>query len=323
MYKKFTHLSLAILLFLSFVLIDSVKASTAPGLIDRKPGHGDQHVPLTTDLSFQFNQNVVSIDRTKVKFYRKDTNNRYYEEQIKEVKISNDKVTIIPFYQLTFNQEYKIEIEGYSIQLTNGYYSSKLTTNFKTNYMNFHELMAVGNTKLESLLNTYTARKLIVSAPKRYVDEVQIHHKTQGKTKEDPKQTVTESLTNIDILVNDTNISKVNVKILNNKNGKIINNRDAKKMTEGNKTFFTLSHGKLPSNFDVKITVVDRYNETMDELILKVVSEDNLFTEVSEKYKYETAGKSFTLYELVSDENLFNKLLAESNIKKIMVQVAP
>ncbi|MDF0726037.1 Ig-like domain-containing protein [Cytobacillus sp. S13-E01] len=322
MLRFLLNISLIIAITLSFTLLDPVTASTATQkiLVSEKPKSGDEHVPLNTEITFKFNEDIKNFHRDKIKLYVRDIYSSFVEVAIKEINVDGKTVTIIPKDQLIFNRQYKIEVDSYTFELTNGYYPSRISNTFKTSYMSFYDLMVVEKAKLATLLNTYSNRQLIVSAPEKYIEELKINHKKQGKIEDDPTQSITESLTNIDIFLKDTDISRIKVDILNN--NKVIQSRNAKKYTEKNQTFYTLSFGGLPSNFDVKISVIGSDYYTKDELIAKVASGDKLFTEVKEKYTYITAGKSFTLYELLTDDKKFNALLQENNLRKIMVQVA-
>lgn len=325
MTRKIFHVVISVFIFISIFSIDSVFAVTTPSLVDSKPDNWQENVPTNTDITFTFNDEIINVHEENITFYERHTNNNFYEQEIKEIKLSGKSVTIVPKEALHFNKEYKIEIKGYTVELKNGYYIPKISNTFKTNYMSFYDLMVVDNAKLASLLTSYTPRQLIVSAPERYIEKITINHKKKGKTEEDPNQKVTEALTNVDILVEKTGVSKVKVDILSD--NKVISSRYAKKVDDSNgqansgQDIYTLGFGGLPVNFDVKITVFDTSLYIMDQLTVKVASSDKLFTEVAETYNYQTTGKSFTLYELVADEKLFNALLTENDMKKLMVQV--
>lgn len=319
MFQRFTKVFIAIILVLSFSMLDSASAATNPKLVASKPLHQNEQVPINSELSFEFNDDIVRYHKEKIKFYKKGVNNKYYEEPLKDVQLSGKTVKLIPENKLVFNKEYKIEVGGYAFELKNGYYPSSIYRTFKTNYMSFYELMVVDTAKLAELLRTYSNRQVIVSAPERYINEIKVDHKKQGKVENDPSQSVTDSLTNIDILLKNDNLYKIKVQIVSN--GKVLRTDYAKKYTESGKTIFSVSYGNLPVGFDVKITVLDNNLYIMDEIFMKVVSGDKLFTQMNEKYSYKTAGNSYSLFDLVTNEALFNSLLLENNINKIMVQV--
>ncbi|MFD1736953.1 Ig-like domain-containing protein [Bacillus salitolerans] len=327
MFKRGLHIALSItLLFVSLFSLMStneVIAATNPKLEELNPARNAKHVPVVTDITFRFNEKVKRQPHAeKFKFYKKHTNGAYYSEPIKEIKFSEDVVTVIPENRLEFNREYKIEVGTYAIELENGYYPSAITNIFETNFMEFYELMVLDEAKLQGLLQDYTPREIVISAPKRYIENVEVVHKNKGKVANDASQAVTESLTNIDVKIfENEKVSQVKVEII--QNGKVIRSTVAEKASKASdkQEIYTKGFGNLPVNFDVRITVYDSTFRSIDQKVAKLISADAMFSNVNEKYQYKTANKSFTLYDLLKKPEDFNTLLLENDMKKLMVQV--
>ncbi|MFS1517090.1 Ig-like domain-containing protein [Bacillus sp. SCS-151] len=319
MFKKYMIFIISILLVLPFIT-NSASAVTYPNLVESKPEDNDQHVPLGTDIYFEFNEDILEYDINKIKLLRKLSNNNYKEEKIKQVKVSDEVLTVIPENKLLFNKDYKLEIESYSIELSNGLYSRKITHDFKTNYMTFYEVMAVESGEISKLFANYSPRQLIVTAPERYVDKIAVNHKKQGAFKDQVTTDVTDTLTSIDIFVNSKDVEKVKVEIYE-ENTRIATKYAKRYEYSSNRQEYNIGFGNLPVNFDVKVTVLDKNLEIKDKKFVKVVSEDQLITNVIEDYKYKTAGESNSLAELMADPKLFNTYLNEHNMNDIRVQV--
>ncbi|MBY0122296.1 Ig-like domain-containing protein [Bacillus sp. S/N-304-OC-R1] len=302
---------------------NSAGATTYPQIDKTIPAAGDQNVPIDSDIKIQFNSPIVSISAQYIKLYEK-TNGIYYDFPIKTVRKDNQTLLIIPDGTLQFNKEYLVQINGPSIGLQNGTYSQSLSYSFQTNYIDFYELMVINERRLTNLLDNYAPRQIKAFAPDRYINEINIIHKKPGAMKDD--QTSFSGITNIDITTKSNGVDTVHVDIM--KNGKVLQKGyadpvPAKSKGAGQKSLmFDIGFSKVPDFYDVRVTALDSDQKILDSKILKFATENGkMINSYKEAYKYQTAGKSYTLYELLSNDKLFTTLLAESKMQDIKVQV--
>ncbi|WLR50640.1 Ig-like domain-containing protein [Bacillus tianshenii] len=334
-FSRATSLFLSVLLLLSvffaFSQSNQANAASYATIKDTNVDNGDKQVPIDIQPTITFNGTIKNFHKEKISLGLKQTGDKYKEIAIKEIRKSADKLIIIPEKYLEFNETYKLELEDNAVEIEGkNYYKNKKTIRFETNYIDFYDLMVVNDAKLANILNTYTPRELKVFAPERYIEEITVLHKKRGKVEEDARQQVTDSLTNIDVVIKeDTKINRVFIKIkydghtMHSANGKLLEedtgNNNNKQQTET----YTIGFGNLPLAYDLVVTAYNVKNEKLDEQTIKIAADDNLFSEVSEKYDYKTAGLGYTLYDLLANDTDFNDLLTENDMQKLKVQVIP
>ncbi|OEH92165.1 Ig-like domain-containing protein [Bacillus solimangrovi] len=313
-------------IFFSFSQSTKVIAANNARIKDSSPRDGSKQVPVDIEPTITFNDKVLNVHENRIELKLKKSNNKYEEIELKEIRKSGEKLIIVPEDKLEFNKKYVLEIDNNAVELKNGYYRNSRNIDFETNYIDFYDLMVVNDAKLSSILETYTPRELRVIAPDRYIEEISVLHKKRGKVEDDTLQQITDSLTNIDIVTEDTyKVKRVYVKI--KYQGHTMHSGNAIKVTDNDdkrkkgKDLYTLGFGNLPPAYDVIVISYNSKNEEVDKQTIKVAANDKLFQEIKETYKYKTAGESFTLYELLDDDKKFNDLLTENDMKKLKVQV--
>ena len=119
------------------------------------------------------------------------------------------------------NTEYKLEITDHIVLKSNAdsnnitdyqVLDSTVSTaapqsfDIKTGFLTFGNLMSGSNAEINDIITDYTPRRINVTAPIRYIDELKIIHKRQASV----QSNTTESVTNIDISVNDKAIDNTN-----------------------------------------------------------------------------------------------------------------
>ncbi len=313
----------SILLLISFTLlfIKDVQAISYPAIVSSTPSPNNLHTPIDSVITVTYNDKVKNVYSSLVKLYEK-TNLGYTKEVfLQDVKKDNNSIKLITLNELKLNKEYKVVVPAYVVELNNGYYPHEYTFTFSTNYMEFYELMVLNEAKLTQVLSIYSPRQLKVFAPKRHIEEVHILHKNKGKFEDN--QIATDGVTNIDIKTTGTEVKNVHVDI--KKDGRLVNKGFAREFNYDPKTeslSFDIGFSKMPGYYDVIVRVFDSNNLEIDSKTIKFGATDGkLITDIKETYKYETAGKSFTLQQLLSDEKLFNTLMKENAIRKLKVQV--
>lgn len=322
--KNIRKISLVFVFILSILLPVNlpVSAVTYPQIESTSPSASDQNVPVDTDIRITFNERINSVSSGNISVMKVD-NGYYIPVSIKEYRKNGKELMIIPNQPLEFNKVYRVELSGNSVTLQNGVYNQNLVYTFKTNYIEFYELMVVNERRLSNLLASYSPRQIKAFAPKRYIEEVSVIHKKQGAL--DDGQASTEGLTNIDIKTKNEDVKHVHIDIM--KNGKILKKGFANKIVStgagAQKSLqFDLGFSNIPDYYDVRVTAVDGNQNTLDQQIIKFAAEDNkVISKLKETYKYKTAGNGYSFFELLDNESLFTSFLSESPIQSLKVQV--
>ncbi|WP_163099416.1 Ig-like domain-containing protein [Peribacillus alkalitolerans] len=316
---------LTVFIFLLALLVPNVvdvKGSVRYELISSYPLDGAKYVPNGTELSLVFGAKVTKVNPDLVKVYYKRST---YDVKTKiRTVIDNNTVKITPEESLLGDRTYYVELAPYAITFDNGliYPTSKKIRSFSTDYYSFKELFVDSESKLTSLLVSYLPREITVSAPKRYIENVSILHKKKGTVGKSSSQA--GSVTNFDIKTKQDEVSRVRIDIV--QNGSIKQSKHLKVANavvpnlEQGKFLFSLGLNKLPDSFDVNVYVYDIDNQVIDNKILKVVSQDGVLS-IEETYQYQTAGKTYTLYDLLKNASTLNTLMEENEMKRVMVQV--
>ncbi|MEH7344998.1 Ig-like domain-containing protein [Bacillus sp. JJ1532] len=299
------------------------RATTYPQIEKTIPAAGDQNVPIDTDIKIEFNSNIVNVSSQYIRLYER-TNSTYYDFPIKNVRKDGQTLIIVPENMMDFNKEYLVQMNAPAVELQNGTYYQSLSYSFHTNFIDFYELMVVNERRLTNLLDDYAPRQIKAFAPERYINEINIMHKKPGAMKDD--QTSFSGITNIDITTKSDDVDTVHVDIM--KNGKVLQKGFADPVPPKTKgaaqrtLVFDIGFSKVPDFFDVRVTVQNKDQKTIDSKIIKFATEEGkIINSYKESFKYQTAGKGYTFYELLSNDKLFTTLLSESLMQDIKVQV--
>ncbi|MBP2242377.1 hypothetical protein J2Z40_002951 [Cytobacillus eiseniae] len=324
MMNKLKGIGVALILLLSLLipaLDQTVSAASDPSIDQLNPAAYDQNVPIDTDIRIYFNSEVRSISPQYIQLFVK-TNGTYYDFPIKTIKKDGKAIHILPERSMEFNKEYMVRVNGPAVELHNGTYNQHLSYTFQTNYIDFYELMVVNEGRLVNMLTQYAPRQIKAFAPKRYINDISVIHKKTGALT--GEQTSFNGFTNIDINTKSEDVANVHVDIM--KNDKVLQKGYASKVTgaKASKNQFTFDIGfsKIPDFYDVKVTVLNSAQQTIDSKIIKFAAEEGkAISSFKESYKYKTAGNGYTFHELLSKESLFASLLSESLMQDIKVQV--
>ncbi|MGD6842208.1 Ig-like domain-containing protein [Bacillus infantis] len=331
--SRFKHLTIISVLFIlaAGLLLPvewSAKGAPVPQLLSTYPKNGQGMVANDTRIELTFNQEVNDIDKDKVFVYVKQYGGMDPVE-IKQISPGPDnKVFITPAAQLLGGKEYVVSVLPNAVVFKDGpsTFSRHIYFTFKTDYMSFYEVMVSNSSKLTNLLSDYLPRDIIVSAPQRYIEEINILNKQRGKTGTNASQAVTGSATNIDVVTKSANVATVRVdiyegsRLLHKVYAKPVK-ADSTKGKSAETKLFSMGFNKLPKQFDAAVLTFDADGNRIDSKIVRASTDENVFQSISEKYKYKTAGNSYSLYELLEDNKLFDTLLEENEIKKLMIQV--
>ena len=188
--------------------------------------------------------------------------------------------------------------------------------------------MSGSRPEINNLILDYTPRKINVTAPVRYVDELEIIHKRQALV----QNNTTESVTNIDITINDKAIDNSNgdikrITVTPKMNGvplqraKEIDHLNA--VSNAGKKLYDFGFTQLPdtSAFDIEVILYDDNDIPLDVRIVKVPYESNNTTTIKQRDRYRFAGRTFTLYQLLDKPRDLQTLLDENRMDEIKVQV--
>lgn len=201
----------------------------------------------------------------------------------------------------------------------------------RTYFLTFEELMSGSNPEINRIIQDYTPRKINVTAPVRYVDELAIIHKRRAIV----QNNTTESVTNIDITVNDRAIDnqKGDIKriiVTPKMNGVPLQTAKVKDnlnvVSNAGRKLYDFGFTQLPdtSAFDIEVILDDDdydYNKPLDVRIVKVPYETNNTTTIKKIDRYRFAGKTFTLFDLINRPRDLQSLLDENRMDEIKVQV--
>ncbi|RSK28686.1 hypothetical protein EJF36_18430 [Bacillus sp. HMF5848] len=322
-------ITIATIVSLLLLSIIPVTAATTPALDTKYPANSMDDVPVTSYFTFDFNDEVTNVDKTKI-LVKTVLGSTIINFQ--EVKLQGDKLIIIT-PTLDFDKSYNVTIDAGAITLKNGTYNTPISTTFTTqDEMNFRNLMITDPSLLEDLLrNNKTTRDIYVVAPEAYLKEVNIVHKKKASVENVSNGELIEALTNIDIITKKKDVKTVNVTVKDKDDLIVEDNAILVSDTEDSDSdlnTYSIAFSQLPNNYDVIVELKDVNGVTIDEKIIKVVPDSALFSNIEEAYEYETrepgedgTGNEFSLYELITDEQLFNALLLESDLEKIQIEV--
>jgi hypothetical protein len=232
-----------------------------------------------------------------------------------------NKLKVIPNSNLASNTEYRLEIKKDAVKDDSGdpvFDEAVLKRTFSTNSISFLELM-MGGGQITNLINDFTPRQMIVTAPIRYVDKMEIIHRQRGMNGTD-----TESVTNLNISLDDPTNKVVRIVVNANGQEKEINYLNINVPSDS----YDFAFAGLPdSGYDIKVDIYDSVDEEedqnlLDSRVIKVTPSPNKATttlKVADSFKM--AGKSFTLMQLLQKDKDMQKLLDENSLEDLKVQV--
>ena len=261
------------------------------------------------------------------------------------LQTSGKKLIITPNTALKKKNDYKLEItdhivlklgsNGDSLNPDNLVLPSSvlatppLTYKISTKFLTFKELMSGSSPEINSIIQDYTPRKINVTAPERFVEELSIIHKRQALV----QNNTTESVTNVDISINNKIIDNANgdvkrIVVTPKINGvpisgqtKEIDNINA--IPNSGRKLYDFGFTRLPdtSAFDIEVILYDDNDDPLDVRIVKVPYETNNTTTIKKRDRYRFAGRTFTLYDLLNRPGDLQTLLDENRMDEIKVRV--
>ncbi|MFE8696437.1 hypothetical protein ACFYKT_08815 [Cytobacillus sp. FJAT-53684] len=230
------------------------------------------------------------------------------------------------------NKNYILEITNYIVTDTSGAQvlptlTTPLTYSIGTNFLTFERLMS-GAREINYIITDYTPRNILVKSPVRYIEQLNIIHKRQAIA----QGNTTESVTNIDLIINDKAIYNSNgdiryIEVTPKRNGSALQQTkvlDYLNLTpnSGRRTY-DFAFTRLPDTtaFDIEIVLYDEAGIAIDTQIVKVPYDSNSTSTIKQKTSYRFAGKTFTLYDLINKPNDLQTLLNENLMRELKVQV--
>lgn len=158
-----------------------------------------------------------------------------------------------------------------------------------------------------------TPRQIIVDAPKKYIEQVEVLHKKGNSLAE-----TDISITNIDIYTNGEEATRIEVKITGQEPRIITDPFE----DDGIKKKFEIGFVNLNDSFDITIDVKNG-SQPLETMIFRVPEGSSNIFKISQKFSYKTAGKRYSLYDLLSVNNLFADLLVEHKLQDIKTHYRP
>ncbi|WP_108668918.1 copper resistance CopC family protein [Peribacillus acanthi] len=324
--RFFSSIVMTFVLVFAILIPNALPAYALNGILVKSfPQNGATVVSNGAEIRLTFNADVLKVEPSLIYVYFTRSGMSVPVELETPDIVDAKTVILTPSEDLLGDKNYTIQIRPGAVTFKNGVYSYPSYTTylgFKTNYHSFYDLFVKYESRLTGLLSTHLPREITVSAPKRYIQEINVLHKKKGKLNQASTQTSTGSVTNFDIITEEKDVSSVELRVsVKGRDIKKTNARDYIDVDGGDsdEKLFSLGLNKLPDIYDLHITVKDSEGKILDKKTLKVVSNEPI-TEVEQQYDYETAGNTYTLYELLSDSGTFNTLLEENEMSTLMVQ---
>jgi hypothetical protein len=248
--------------------------------------------------------------------------------------ISGTKLRITPVPQLTRNTQYELRITDHVVQDTFLNHILPLTgvvVNIKrrigTFSLTFEQLMAGGNPQINGIINEYTPRNIMIKTPERYIENLEVIH----KRREVVHGLATESITNLDISINDYALYNVNgdinrIEILAKAGNSILRKVELEYLNVTTNTgtrIYDIGFTKLPDTraFDIEILLYDNNDDLLDSRLIKIPLDTNIITTVKQRDRYKMAGRWVSFYGVLSTTRDFQTLLDENRMKELKVQV--
>lgn len=161
-----------------------------------------------------------------------------------------------------------------------------------------------GQFSAENILSFKTPREITIHAPKKVIEQVEVlHKKGDALGKEDV------SITNVDIITTEE-VDTINITVRGVQ--RPITNFES----NGNKRMFSVGYAGLVPDFDIRIEAFGSA-ESFEVMNFRVPEGSSDIFKISQKFSYKTAGKKYTLYDLLAGKNLFTDLLVEHRLEDI------
>lgn len=332
--SKSSKLCISLLVFaiiLVYLPATSAKADVIYATDDVEYLHVDSPIVLKFDKEIKFDSTLVPTPGTPSSTFNGITLFDETDQSVSiRLEIEGNRLNVIPDPALEENKDYRLEITNDIVtDLSRGYVfedeealSSDIEYEFSTYSLTFLELMQ-SDGKITELIKefNFTPRQIMVTAPRRYIDEMEVMHRQKGI-----QEQVTESVTNIDIDIDDPDgkVARIVVKA----GGQTVERKYLNASSNSGSQTYDFAFTGLPDEgtYDMTITVynsVDKEEKEniLDSRVIKVSLEDETTTTVKFKNSYKMAGKSFTLYDLLAKENNLQKMLNENPMEGLNVQV--
>lgn len=232
------------------------------------------------------------------------------------------------------NKDYRLEITDHIVLDNTGanfltFYgtSPSITYNISTSFLTFYQLMS-GSREINQIIEDYTPRKIRVTAPDRYLEEISVIHKRQ----EIVQNSTIESVTNIDISFENKTLDNSfgdvkRIEVTPKRNGVAIQSTqtvDNFNITSNTgKKMLDFAYTRLPdtTSFDIEVVLYDSNDIILDKRIVKIPLESKNITTVKQKDRFRYAGRTFTLYDLLNRPSDLQGLLDENRMDEIKVRV--
>ncbi len=186
------------------------------------------------------------------------------------LEVTGNRLKVIPDPILEPNTDYRLEISADMVTDTSGGFvfdnSPILATNkevyeFSTYSLSFLDLMRGGG-EINDLIEYYTPRQMIVTAPIRYVDEMEVIHRQRGMNGTD-----TESVMNLNIELDDPapnrKVARIVVKAHNQE--KELNYLN---ITSARASYDFAFAGLPDRGYDIKVDVYNSFTDEDEENLL-------------------------------------------------------
>ncbi len=182
-------------------------------------------------------------------------------------------------------------------------------------------------TKVEELIEDFSPRNIKVTAPLRYIKEVEVIHKVEEVTDD---TTISSSITNVDTIIDTKGIENGEIdRIVVNvfKPGEtaddaatLIDTKSFETLSADNK-LYDVGFTKLPDHekYDVEVILYGENDYELEKRVVQVpVNKDK---PVVNKKRFSSAGKSYSLYDLMEKPKNLQTLLEQNSMDELKVQV--
>ncbi|MBB6445153.1 Ig-like domain-containing protein [Bacillus benzoevorans] len=330
--KLFSSLLLLAAILAVYLPANSAKAEVLYATEDVENLKIDSPIVLVFDQAIQFNPMFITNPATPNTNFNGiqllDLTNPLIPTPVSiHLEAAGNKLKVIPDpsllspdtdYQLVIDKDIVTTGAPGGFVFANAALIQTLTYEFSTGSLSFLELMRGGG-EINDLIEYFTPRQMIVTAPVRYFDKMEAIHRQRGMSGTD-----TESVTNLNISLDDPYGKVVRIVVKVGVQEKEINYLHI----SGASPSYDFAFAGLPDRgYDIQVFAYNSVDEEDDEHLLdsrviKVAPTPNkATTTVKANDSYKMAGRSFTLYQLMQKEKDMQKLLTENSMKDIKVQV--
>jgi hypothetical protein len=272
------------------------------------PANNAIGVPIDTRISIPFNKDIEIEDVSKIQLKDKSGAN----VTLKLPEVSGSTLILTPYSQLKLSEEYEVIVQAGAVRYKGT--TQKLEQNLPTYKFKTAEsygAVLTDSAALEKLLKDYAPININVNVPKRYISNITVIHNKGGSM----SGSTVPALTTLDITV-DKDVKSVQV-----------GSQEAYKGKSGN-TFNVGFTGK-GDGATFSVTAYDQYGRELETQSVKLVTEkdkDGVEKAISKKvyaYKYKNAGKTYTLYDLITKDNLLTSIFLDDQFMMDEISIAP